>query len=325
MNRDRPLFQVLGEDGFTRRGPERRGAAQELVQDAAERVDVGLLADRSFRDLLGREVFRERLDGDEALHLPRVAQAGQIDVHQLDAPVVGHHHVTGAERPVDEPHVVERLHGRAEIERQAHRGRDLEWRPARREHLAQTVPFDELRHREGPARFELTELEHAHHARMRVRCRDDRPRHAQNRLRGVRGLDEATREEADRDAVAGRLVLADAHGPERSGAELADNPIATPDAQPDRKVLTTLDGRDCRGVSVHHKSPQTISPIMWASSDVNGTSLNRYRLSIHHDFGGHVKLCGHPTARERRRPGLVSRSEPFGPAEALPSTFFMVG
>src|SRR3989442_488791 len=125
--------------------------------------------------------------------------------------------------------------------------------------------------------------------------------------------------------TSGHPVSPDAHGPERSGAELADNPIAPPDAQPDRKVLTTLDGGDCRGVSVHHKSPETISPIKWASSDVNGTSLNRYRLSIHHDFGGHVKLCGHPTARERRRPGLVSRSEPFGPAEALPSTFFMVG
>src|SRR2546428_6188471 len=37
-----------------------------------------------------------------SLHRFRVAQAGQLHVHQLDASVLEHHHVAGAERAVDE-------------------------------------------------------------------------------------------------------------------------------------------------------------------------------------------------------------------------------
>src|SRR3989442_1346865 len=107
---------MLLEDGLTRRRVEGRHAAQHLIEDGGECIDVRLVGHRRLTDLLGREVLRRRLRGDDGLHRFRVAQAGQLHVHQLDASVLEHHHVAGAERAVDEAHAVKRLHGSPVVE-----------------------------------------------------------------------------------------------------------------------------------------------------------------------------------------------------------------
>src|SRR3989449_2129418 len=150
---------MLLEDGLTRRRVERRHAAQHLIEDGGECIDVRLVGHRRLTDLLGREVLRRRLRGDEGLHRFRVAQAGQLHVHQLDASVLEHHHVAGAERAVDEAHAVKRLHGSPEVERQAEHGADGE-RVALRQDLAESATLDALHRHEGPAVLGLTERQH---------------------------------------------------------------------------------------------------------------------------------------------------------------------
>lgn len=110
---------MLGEDGLTRSTLERRSSAQQLVQHHTERVDVGLLGDRSLLDLFGREVLGRRLHVDQPLHLARIAQARQLEVEQLQVTVFEHDHVARRDGAVDESHVVQGLDGSAEFERQS--------------------------------------------------------------------------------------------------------------------------------------------------------------------------------------------------------------
>ena len=179
--RDGRLRQVLRQDDLARRRLERGHAAEHLVEDDAERIDVRLLGHRSPTDLLGREVLRRRLCGEDALRRRRVAQAGELHVHQLDAPVLEHHHVAGPERAVDGPHVVKRLHGCAQVEHEAQRGVDVE-RAAPRQRLAQAAPLDKFHGHEDPAVLRFTKLQHADQTRMTRRGRDDRPAPALDRL-----------------------------------------------------------------------------------------------------------------------------------------------
>src|SRR5215510_12628362 len=140
---------------------------------------------------------------------------------------------------MDESHVVQRLHGAAELERDPQRGRDLERRAAG-QHLAEPASFDELRDGERPARFELAKLQYASHRGMRVRRGDDRASHAQYGLRSLRCAREVSGQEADRDAMAGRFVLADAYRAERAGADLVDDTVAAAHPKTARDALPAL-------------------------------------------------------------------------------------
>ena len=64
------------ENGSTRLCLERRHPAEHLVEDGGERIDVRFLGGGKPPDLFGREVLRQRLIGADALHGPRVTQAG---------------------------------------------------------------------------------------------------------------------------------------------------------------------------------------------------------------------------------------------------------
>src|SRR5713101_3103912 len=99
---------MLLENGPTRLRLERRHTAEHLVEDGAERIDVRLLSRGKPTDLFGREVLRRRLLGDDALYCPRIPQADQLHVHQLDAAVLTNLHIARAQRAVDEAQVVKR-------------------------------------------------------------------------------------------------------------------------------------------------------------------------------------------------------------------------
>src|SRR5436309_2708481 len=79
-HRGRYRREMLREDGLARLGLEGRLAAEHLIDDGGERVDVRRLGCGKPTDLLGREVLRRRLLGDDALHGPRVAPADQLHV-----------------------------------------------------------------------------------------------------------------------------------------------------------------------------------------------------------------------------------------------------
>src|SRR5207245_1475478 len=76
---------------------------------------------------------------------------------------------------------------------------------------------------------------------------DQAPPHARSRLHGRRRAREPAGQEPNRDFVAGRLVLGQAHVPEGAGPQIADDPITA--LRPRRRPLQAL-----RGVSDHGAS-----------------------------------------------------------------------
>ncbi len=102
------LVQVPVQHPERRRSRERHVAAEQLVHQHPERVQVGVRADRAAHRLLGRHVGR-RADGGAG-----VGQAGGVGVHDGgdaevehgDGAVLLHHHVARLEVAVDDRHGV---------------------------------------------------------------------------------------------------------------------------------------------------------------------------------------------------------------------------
>jgi len=103
------------------------------------------------------------------------------------------------------------------------------------------------------AGVEFAELQHPGHRGMRRRSRNAKD------LRRLQSAREVTRQEADRNTMAGRLVLAEADGPEGTGTDLADDAVPVTYAQAAREPLPALGGRDRRrirlGFTTHWNNP----------------------------------------------------------------------
>ena len=150
---------MLREDGLARVPLEWRHAAEHLVEDHREGIDVRRVGHRGLSDLLGREVFRRGLVDQDAVHRLRGARPDQLHVHQGGVSVAGDHHIARTQRAVDEAHVVKRLHGAAEINGDAQGSLDLEG-PLRQDR-AQSATVDELHRREGLTGFRLPEFQNS--------------------------------------------------------------------------------------------------------------------------------------------------------------------
>jgi hypothetical protein len=182
--------------------------------------------------------------------------------HQLDAPVLEHHHVARAERAVDEAQPVKRLNGSTEVERQAECVAERD-RPS---HLAQATPLDDFHHHEGPAASVFAELQHPNQSWMGRGRRDHRPARALEGLRGGgrAGNPDPMGQEPDRDLMTGCLVLGQTHGPEGTGPKPADDPVATLDARPghggvDRERGRRRPDRALLGIPRHEEPPITLT------------------------------------------------------------------
>ena len=82
---------------------ERRAAAEHLVEDDAEAVDVGARVDRLALDLLGREVLG-RADHEARLgEVGALGRLGDAEVGDLHPAVAGEQHVGRLDVAVDEP------------------------------------------------------------------------------------------------------------------------------------------------------------------------------------------------------------------------------
>ena len=236
VHRGRPFVEVLREDGLARGTLEWRHAAEQLVDDDGEGIDVRLLGHRRSRDLLGCEVLRRRVHDETALRRRRVSQARQLHVHQLDGSVRKNHDVLGAERAVNEAEIVKRLDGGAEVERPALRIAAVE-RLGRRQDLAQALALDELHDHEGPSRLGLTQLQHADEPWMRHEASDARLTHIVDASRDAGRRRHPAGQEPDCDSLRGYLVLGEPHGPEGARPDLTDDPVTALDAPSDESAL----------------------------------------------------------------------------------------
>ena len=214
--RDRPrrVLQYRGEDRQVRVALERPLAARHLVEQDAEREDVGAVVDRQPLRLLGRHVRdgpddppvlgdRLRLAG-RAVALRRlvVAQLREAEVEHLDPAVGREHHVLGLEVAVQDPLPVGRRDRVRERDREGQEA--LEREPVLRDGLGERRSLDVL-HRDEADALDILE-----------RVQDDDPGVAQLRHRPRLPLEprelllvgrHVPREDLEGDAPAELLVL----------------------------------------------------------------------------------------------------------------------
>jgi len=124
-------LQDLGDQVRDRLALEGPAPGQALVEDAAERPDVGALVHHASPGLLGAHVGRGAQDhsglGRRVAHGGRRGQVhvrtcalgrtgfGQTEVQHLGRAGRGEHHVPGLQVPVDDPVLVGRLHLRRDL------------------------------------------------------------------------------------------------------------------------------------------------------------------------------------------------------------------
>jgi hypothetical protein len=110
--------------GRSRGRPDRILSGEQLVEQHAERVDVGRGRNRPAADLLGGRVLRREpgagLAGQRRVVVPPIAfqQLGNAEVEQLHLTVAGHEHVRGFQVAVHDQVGVRVRHRREDVEEQ---------------------------------------------------------------------------------------------------------------------------------------------------------------------------------------------------------------
>ena len=118
----RLALDVLVHDGHVVAAVVGRLAGEHLIQDDAERVDVGALVDLLAEDLLGRHVFRraDHVAGLGELRVALLLRGGDAEVHDLDQARVVDQHVGGLQVAVDDAGLVRHGHAGGDVHRVAH-------------------------------------------------------------------------------------------------------------------------------------------------------------------------------------------------------------
>ncbi len=240
-DRPRGVLEDRGEDRQVRVAAEGALAGRDLVEEDAEREDVGAVVDGKALRLLGGHVGDRSHDapvlGDGAglarravLLVGVVAQLGEAEVEHLDPPVRGEHHVVGLEVAVQDPLAVGGGHrvDERDREREDALGREA----PRGDRLAERLALDVLHRQEAQP---LGLLDRVERHDPGVAERGDRPRLALEArdLLGVRGHLRRQHLEGD-PAVEARVVgevdlahparaerLEEAIGPQRPADEAA--------------------------------------------------------------------------------------------------------
>ena len=208
--------------------PIRQPAGEQLVEQNAERVDVGCRGHGVATDLLGAGVlgghqlqsggsWREGL----AREL-RVQQLGDPEVQQLGCAVGGHQHVGGLDVTVDDQVLVCVLHGGADLSKELQARGGVE--PVCVAVLHDRLPFDELHREVRPSVRRAAAVEQSGDIRM-LEAGEDLPLvpEAADDAVGVH----AALEHLDRHALLERIIVANAKidGSHAAMAELRNEAV----------------------------------------------------------------------------------------------------
>jgi len=212
---------------------ERPARGQHLVEDHAERVDIGAAIDvLGIGDLLGRHELRRPhhhalllvVDGQE----PRDAEVEHLDVIERVV-LVGQEHVVGLEVAVNDACVVRGVQRRCDLRRD----------PDRAPHRQAAEPIDlvgEQRAFEELERDVRDMAVHEAHVRrlddVRMPERAGRARLVHEPLDHVRIRRELGMEDLDRDLALDQRVLGQEHRAHPAFAQRADDPVAALDHVP---------------------------------------------------------------------------------------------
>jgi hypothetical protein len=137
---------------------------QELVEDAAERVDVGLLVDGLAASLLGRDVVARSHDRAGDRHPVDVERVGDAEVGHLRPPVAVDQDILGLDVAVDEPVLVREREPAGDLECELDRFARFE-RPLLVEELLQVHAVDVFEDDELPTVL-LAAVDHGDDVRM---------------------------------------------------------------------------------------------------------------------------------------------------------------
>ena len=193
---------------------ERPLIAQQLVEHAPNREDVGGGRDRAVGDLFGRHVGRRADDRPGACGI-RLLQPRDAEVHDLD-PSVGHHaHVRWLYVAVNHAALMR------EVEADQHLDRDVELalqreRIAQGDHVGEIASLHQL-HRDEQLALGLAEVVHGDD--VGVLNGAGGPRFAQEPLVHVLGLAEARAQQLERDVAAQHRVVGLPHDAHRTFAQ----------------------------------------------------------------------------------------------------------
>ena len=139
-------------------------AGEQLVEHAAERVDVGLLVDRLAAGLLRRDVVARPHDRARDRHPVDVDRMGDAEVGHLRSAVGVEQHVLRLDVAVDEPLIVREREPARDLQRKLDRLARAQWALLRHQ-LLQVHPVDVLEDDELPAVL-LAPVDHRDDVRM---------------------------------------------------------------------------------------------------------------------------------------------------------------
>jgi hypothetical protein len=286
---------VGGDDRHRVRGDERRPPRDELVEDAAEGVQVGARVDGVAASLLRREVVRRADDragaGRDAALVAELRDAEVEDLREVLARARLHQHdVARLHVAVDDARVV-RLGERAEHLLPDLRGPRLVDRPPIPEHLREVLPRDVL-HREvepvvvgGGAH--LAEVEHAD--RVRVREARDDPRLGEEALHRALLAREVAAQDLERERLPHPDVLRLVDGAHPALADqreeaisVGDHPAREAGRRGARATGGGLHARAARGAEVHRPRAR-VGEVPALRARLRGGGG---RLLARHDFHG---------------------------------------
>ncbi len=256
---------------------ERHVAGEQLVEDDAERVDVGLLVDALALRLLGRDVVRRAENrpglGQPALHLER---AGDAEVGHLRLAVAVQKHVLRLHVAVHEAVLVRERQAPRDLDRERERPIDRQ-RPVGRDQTLEGLAADVLEDDEL-ALIVLAAVDHRHDVGVREHRR--RARFAAEALDVLRVLLVVVVQHLQRDRAVEKPVVRPVDARHRAGADELFELVAVREHLPDHPQRLDAYWGACGDASGQADWTRRAQPVAAATGKPDGAEPRRARRTI---------------------------------------------